>query len=52
MDRLENLIMADKQPAPTNQQIDYERDPVVTEGFVWAAQTCLLFRRLSQHTYD
>jgi transposase len=29
-------------------QIDYERDPVVTEGFVWAAHSRLLLRRLTQ----
>ena len=33
-------------------QIDYERDPAVTEGFVWAAQTRLLRRRLTEHTHD
>jgi transposase len=32
-------------------QIDYERDPVVTEGFVWAAHARLLLRRLTEHTY-
>lgn len=30
-------------------RIDYERDPEVTAGFVWAAQTRLLLRRLTQH---
>jgi transposase len=29
-------------------QVDYERDPVVTEGFVWAAHSRYLLRRLSQ----
>ena len=28
-------------------QLDYERDPAVTEGFVWAAHTRLLLRRLT-----
>ena len=28
-------------------QVDYERDPRVTEGFVWAAHTRLLLRRLT-----
>jgi len=28
-------------------QIDYERDPMVTEGFVWAAHSRLLLRRLT-----
>lgn len=28
-------------------QIDYERDPAVTEGFVWAAHSRLLLRRLT-----
>jgi transposase len=32
-------------------QIDYERDPIVTEGFVWAAHARLLLRRLTEHTY-
>lgn len=32
-------------------QIDYERDPAVTKGFVWAAHTRLLLRRLTEHTY-
>jgi transposase len=27
-------------------QVDYERDPEVTEGFIWAAQSRLLMRRL------
>ncbi len=32
-------------------QIDYERDPQVTKGFVWAAHSRLLLRRLTQpHT--
>ena len=30
-------------------QVDYERDPAVTEGFIWAAQTRLLRRRLTAH---
>lgn len=29
-------------------RIDYERDPIVTEGFVWAAHARLLLRRLTQ----
>jgi transposase len=29
-------------------QIDYERDPAVTEGFIWAAHSRLLLRRLTQ----
>jgi len=29
-------------------QIDYERDPTVTEGFVWAAHSRLLLRRLTE----
>jgi transposase len=28
-------------------QIDYERDPTVTEGFIWAAHSRLLLRRLT-----
>ncbi|MDH3684112.1 MAG: IS5 family transposase [Acidimicrobiia bacterium] len=28
-------------------QIDYERDPVTTEGFIWAAQTRLALRNLT-----
>lgn len=28
-------------------QVDYERDPIVTEGFVWAAHSRLLLRRLT-----
>ena len=28
-------------------QVDYERDPVVTEGFIWAAHSRLLLRRLT-----
>ena len=32
-------------------QIDYERHPAVTEGFVWAAHARLLLRRLTEHTY-
>jgi len=31
-------------------RIDYERDPVVTEGFVWAAHCRLLLRRLTTET--
>lgn len=29
-------------------QVDYERDPTITEGFVWAAHSRLLLRRLTQ----
>ncbi|MCH7591138.1 rhomboid family intramembrane serine protease, partial [PVC group bacterium] len=29
-------------------QVDYERDLVVTEGFIWAAHSCYLLRRLTQ----
>ncbi len=29
-------------------QVDYERDPRVTEGFVWAAHSRLLLRRLTE----
>ena len=29
-------------------QVDYERDPVVTEGFIWAAHSRYLLRRLTQ----
>lgn len=29
-------------------RVDYERDPAVTEGFVWAAHARLLLRRLTQ----
>lgn len=32
-------------------QIDYERDPVVTEGFVWAAHARLLLRRLTEQPF-
>lgn len=28
-------------------QVDYERDPIVTEGFVWAAHSRMLLRRLT-----
>lgn len=31
-------------------QVDYERDPVVTEGFIWAAHSRLLLRRLTAPT--
>lgn len=31
-------------------QLDYERDPVVTEGFIWAAHSRYLLRRLTQPT--
>lgn len=31
-------------------QIDYERDPAVTQGFVWAAHARLLLRRLTENT--
>lgn len=30
-------------------QIDYERDPVAHEGFIWAAHSRHLLRRLTQH---
>ncbi len=33
-------------------QIDYERDPAVTEGFVWAAHARVLLRRLTQPTHN
>jgi len=29
-------------------QVDYERDPVITEGFIWAAHSRYLLRRLTQ----
>ena len=29
-------------------QVDYERNPEVTEGFVWAAHSRLLLRRLTE----
>ncbi len=29
-------------------QIDYERDPIITEGFIWAAHSRMLLRRLTQ----
>ena len=29
-------------------QVDYERDPKVTEGFIWAAHSRLMLRRLTQ----
>ena len=29
-------------------QVDYERDPCVTEGFIWAAHARMLLRRLTQ----
>ena len=29
-------------------QVDYERDPVVTEGFIWAAHSRYLLRRLTR----
>ena len=29
-------------------QVDYERDPIVTEGFIWAAHSRHLLRRLTQ----
>lgn len=29
-------------------QVDYERDPIVHEGFVWAAHSRMLLRRLTQ----
>lgn len=28
-------------------QVDYERDPLVAEGFIWAAHARLLLRRLT-----
>ena len=28
-------------------RIDYERDPIITTGFIWAAQTRILLRRLT-----
>lgn len=31
-------------------QVDYERDPAITEGFVWAAHSRYLLRRLTQPT--
>jgi transposase len=31
-------------------QVDYERDPKVTEGFIWAAHSRLLLRRLTDYT--
>ena len=31
-------------------RVDYERDPAVTEGFVWAAHARVLLRRLTQPT--
>ena len=31
-------------------QVDYERDPQVTKGFIWVAQTRLLLRRLAPQT--
>lgn len=31
-------------------QIDYERDPIVTEGFIWAAHSRYLLRRLTEPT--
>jgi putative transposase len=31
-------------------QIDYERDPITTEGFIWAAHSRHLLRRLTQPT--
>ena len=30
-------------------QIDYERDPIVTEGFIWAVHSRQLLRRLTHH---
>ena len=29
-------------------QVDYDRDPVITEGFIWAAHSRYLLRRLTQ----
>lgn len=31
-------------------QVDYERDPITTEGFIWAAHSRYLLRRLTQPT--
>ena len=31
-------------------QLDYERDPVTTEGFIWAAQTRIALRKLTKTT--
>ena len=31
-------------------QVDYERDPEVAKGFVWAAHSRMLLRRLTDHT--
>lgn len=31
-------------------QVDYERDPAVTEGFIWAAHSRYLLRRLTEPT--
>jgi putative transposase len=31
-------------------QVDYERDPVTTEGFIWAAQTRIALRKLTETT--
>lgn len=31
-------------------QIDYERDPIVHEGFIWAAHSRMLLRRLTEPT--
>ena len=31
-------------------QVDYERDPVTTEGFIWAAQTRIALRKLAETT--
>ena len=32
-------------------QVDYERDPDTTKGFIWAAHSRLLLRRLTTHTH-
>jgi transposase len=32
-------------------QIDYERDPTITEGFIWAAHARLLLRRITEQNY-
>ncbi len=31
-------------------QVDYERDPVTTEGFIWAAQTRIVLSKLTETT--
>ena len=39
------LVMAHEQPTPSGQ---LRRDPIVTEGFIWAAHSRYLLRRLTQ----